>query len=93
MPWYRTPDGHTVHLNFGRARNKTAPKPCCKCGWISVYLCDWKIGKNFTRSLSIDCDRPMCAAHAFEVGKDKHLCPFHVEQYRAWLTTQGIPLQ
>jgi len=86
MPWYRTPSGDAVHLNFGRARNRNAPKPCCACGWISVYLCDWKVGDG-------DCDKPICSGHALEVGPDKHLCPVHVETYRVWLTAQGIPLQ
>lgn len=87
MPWYRAPNGHTVHVNFGSSRNRTAPKPCCKCGWISGLLCDWKMPDGR------DCDRPMCEAHAFEAGPDKHLCPPHVEAFRAWLRDQGIPQQ
>lgn len=86
MPWYRLPDGGTVHINFGRASNRKAPPPCCKCGWISSLLCDWKVDGR-------DCDRPLCPTHAFEVGPGKHLCPAHVEAYRAWLATQCIPLQ
>lgn len=86
MPWYRMPNGNPVHIKLGGARNRTAPLPCLKCGWISSFLCDWKVDGR-------DCDAPICEAHAFEVGPDKHLCPAHVEAYRAWLTAQCIPLQ
>lgn len=85
MPWYRMPVGGVVHINVGQGWRRKAP-PCCECGWISSLLCDWKVNGR-------SCDRPICPTHAFEVGPDKHLCPVHVEAYRAWLTAQGIPQQ
>ncbi len=54
-------------------------KRCSACGRAARLLCDWKIGDGKT------CDKPICAMHAQEVGEDKHLCPEHQEQYRAWL--------
>lgn len=87
MPWYKMPNGCAVHINFGHAGNRKAPKACCKCGWFAGLLCDWKMPNGR------DCDRPMCEAHAFEVGPDKHLCPPHVEAYREWVRDHGIPQQ
>ncbi len=92
MPWYRTPSGMTVHVNFGGRRNKTAPPACRErrpdgtaCGWMTGYQCDWKVAGGIT------CDRHLCEAHAFEIDKDHHLCPEHVASYRAWLREQGVP--
>lgn len=85
MPWYRHPDGVVAHINFGRRGNARAPVPCqadredgSRCGWISGFQCDWKIGGGKT------CDRWICEAHAQEVGQDKHLCPEHQAAYREW---------
>lgn len=51
----------------------------CACGALEAFLCDWRGWGHHT------CDQPICGAHAFQVGADKHLCPAHVEQYRLWL--------
>lgn len=91
MPFYRMPNGMSVHINMGGRKN--APPPCHAerergtiCAWMAPYLCDWKIaGKHVT------CDRPICEHHAFEIAPDKHLCPEHVQSYRAWLREQCIP--
>jgi hypothetical protein len=50
----------------------------CHCGCLAPFLCDWKKGER-------TCDAPICPAHAFQAGPDKHLCPWHTEAYRAWL--------
>lgn len=90
MPWYRMPDGGTVHINFGRKGNLTAPKPCrgkrpdgTICGQISGYQCDWKMGEGKT------CDQWICSDHAREVGDNKHLCPDHQEAYDEWLAAKN----
>lgn len=90
MPFYRTPGGMSVHLNFGSG-NKKAPAPCHAprergviCAWVSSFLCDWKLETGQT------CDMPLCETHAFNIAPDKHLCPQHVEMYRAWLREQAI---
>ena len=78
MPLYRTPDGTWVHLKLTGKAAKDPPKRCCYCGWISGYLCDWKIGEGKT------CDLPICEVHALEVGPDEHLCPTHQETWKAF---------
>lgn len=91
MPFYRMPDGTEVHINFGSAGNKKAPRPCVArrpdgriCGWISGYQCDWILPDACT------CDRYLCETHAFEVAGGKHLCPQHVDSYVLWLRDQGL---
>ncbi len=71
--------GTLIHFNFGHRGNKTAPRPCAVCGWISERLCDWKLpGGN-------DCDRPLCSACTTSPAPGKDLCPEHVQLYKAWL--------
>jgi hypothetical protein len=44
------------------------------CGWCNkrhTKLCDQKLPEGRT------CDAPMCADHAFGVGKNEDLCPQH----------------
>ncbi len=90
MPWYRTPDGTAMHLNFG-GRNKNAPKACCGkredgtvCGVIAERLCDWKMPDGR------DCDAGICLAHTFSPAADKDLCPKHQVAYQLWLRELGV---
>lgn len=75
MPWYRI-NGMTVHM-----RGTKLPPACVAqigisslhaeatlCMSMSAYLCDGPIASGRT------CDKPLCAVHATEIGKDKHLC-------------------
>lgn len=77
MPWYRI-NGMTIHM-----RGTKLPKPCVArvgfspqhgegmvCMDMSAYLCD-----GSSASEGKTCDRPLCQAHATQIGKDKHLCP------------------
>ncbi len=71
--------GQPMHIRFG-GRGK-APAPCVasvgigakqrKCCDISSYLCDWPLDDGHT------CDAPLCAAHARDVGRNRHYCPRH----------------
>lgn len=77
MPFYRF-NGQTVHM-----RGSKLPKPCSAsiglntsdgrpmaiCAQMSAFLCDGPVGGGHT------CDRALCEAHAFEVGKNRHYCP------------------
>jgi len=66
---------------------KTPRRLCRWCRAPAPLLCDWKLAGGRT------CDKEICAAHAFEVEPDKHLCPAHVIAYRRWLVeTQLIAL-
>jgi hypothetical protein len=68
-------------------RGSRARRRCRHCGADAPYLCDWKLealGRSHT------CSRPICVAHAVEVGVDRHLCPEHQGAYVAWLQDQGI---
>jgi hypothetical protein len=74
MPFYRMNGIGTVHI-----KGTKLPKPCAAkfgigdqqqyCMDMSAYLCDGPVGGGRT------CDRALCDAHAFEVGKNKHYCP------------------
>lgn len=75
MPFYRLKVG-IVHMKGTRL-----PAPCAArilldgkdapCLAPSAYLCD---GANNTQP-SGTCDAPLCAAHAREIGPNRHLCP------------------
>jgi hypothetical protein len=52
----------------------------CGCGLQAVALCDWKIPSRDSGT----CDKPMCARHAKQVGRGKHLCPEHQLAWDAW---------
>jgi hypothetical protein len=94
MPYYRVPGAGMVHLNLSGKARKNPPAPCCakvprsvfpghetdegkpvRCMAISTFLCDWPVEGG-------TCDAPLCAEHATEVGKDRHLCPVHLQQQR-----------
>lgn len=76
MPNYRTRLG-MVHM-----RGRNLPKPCAAviqqasglqiiCCAISEFLCD---GLSATDPNGT-CDKPLCPAHAREIGRNRHLCP------------------
>jgi hypothetical protein len=83
VPFYRI-NGMNVHIRG----SKRLPPPCSAavglqtsdgapmsaCAAPSGFQCDWMIGNGLT------CDRHICGVHAFQVGKDKHYCPRHVDQ-------------
>lgn len=80
--------GGMVHINFGRAGNRAAPRPCAGCGWISERLCDFKLPNGRT------CDRALCLTCTSSPAPGKDLCPEHELVVRAWLagrtnTTDG----
>lgn len=66
------------------------PRPRAKrcraegCQRAGQLLCDWKTGPGKT------CDMPICSGHAQDVAPDKHLCPTHQADYRAWLNEKGF---
>lgn len=77
MPWYRI-NGMPVHVQG----SKKLPKPCVAvigisslhaeatyCLDMSAYLCDGLGEAGRT------CDKPLCEAHATQIGKNEHLCP------------------
>ncbi len=75
MPFYRI-NGMNVHM-----RGRKLPAPCGAaigiapvqqaCRAISGFLCDFPMDGRRT------CDRALCAAHARQVGKNRHFCPAH----------------
>lgn len=76
MPWVNVA-GTWVHVKMTKRRVLT-----CKCelgpgagvcGALAPFLCDFPAGKR-------TCDAPLCAAHATEVGLDRHYCPRHAGQ-------------
>lgn len=56
---------------------------CSTCLKPSTFQCDWKVGKTGAGKPKT-CDRHICAAHAQQVGTDKHLCPDHQAAFRQW---------
>jgi len=80
MPFYRSPGLGVIHM-----KGRNLPPACREaigvltsdgramqiCGAMSTFLCDGPApaGKRGT------CDRPLCDAHATQVGPDAHLCP------------------
>lgn len=79
MPTYRV-NGAIVHIKLDR--RTAAPAPCCaritlpngttdRCMGISTILCDYQLEDGRT------CDAPLCASHATEIGRNRHLCPTH----------------
>lgn len=80
MPFYRV-NGITVHM-----RGTKLPPACVaivgigdqrqRCAGISSAFCDWPTDGG--RSL---CSRALCAAHANEVGRNKHYCPEHLAEH------------
>jgi hypothetical protein len=60
------------------------PRRCrCACGSVATLLCDWKVGDS-------TCDAAICAACAYAVAADKHLCVAHQVAYREWLAARAV---
>lgn len=82
MPFYRV-NGMTVHIKM----SGKAPAQCVapidldgkrvRCCGISAFLCDHEMDSGGT------CDAPLCAEHATQVGRNRHLCPRHEAERRA----------
>jgi hypothetical protein len=64
-----------------------AKKTFCACGRESVALCDWKVPAHKSGT----CDRPLCASHAKQVARNKHLCPDHQVGYDLWKAKHPAP--
>lgn len=92
MPWYRV-NGLTMHV-----KGTKLPSPCAAwvglqagddvplqtCAAFSSFLCDWPIGAGRT------CDAALCAAHAQQVGRNKHYCPTHHQEHLASAPQRGL---
>lgn len=88
MPFYRV-NGMVLHM-----RGRNLPEPCAarvgigeqqqRCADISEALCDWPMGGGRT------CDRALCAAHAIEVGRNKHYCPEHHAEHVDGQAQRGL---
>ena len=78
MPFYRI-NGLMVHM-----RGTKLPPACVAklgiggenktllyCLAMSGFYCDFPDGGGHT------CDRPLCAAHAYQVSENRHYCPDH----------------
>lgn len=94
MPFYIV-NGLPMHIKFsGRGK---PPAPCVakagvgeqlrQCCDISAYLCDWPADEDHT------CDAPLCAAHAHQVGRNRHYCPTHFHQAQQLDAQPGQPAQ
>lgn len=78
MPYFRI-NGMLMHMKLcGKAKNTKACREVidlngklANCLGIGGFLCDHVMDDGKT------CDRPLCEAHAMQVGTDKHLCPEH----------------
>lgn len=81
MPFYRI-NGTMVHMrgtnlpapcraSIGVLSIDGRPMPMQRCAAPSGFLCDGPADGGGT------CDTPLCSAHAFEIGANKHLCPEH----------------
>ncbi len=100
MPFYRI-NGMTVHI---KGTKRACPPPCAEavglrtsdgqamqiCGAPPNYQCDWPMpeGTSPGRGHRKTCDRHLCAAHANQVGRNKHYCPEHHLQH---LDSQAQP--
>lgn len=73
---YLKMDGKIVGIVCSRGKRRQ------RCAWcthtVGEFQCDWKMGEGKT------CDKHLCAAHAQEVGENKHLCPEHQKAYKLW---------
>ncbi len=82
MPFYRTPVG-MVHM-----RGTRMPAPCgaqvlidgrqTLCLVASAFLCDGDDPSHRSGT----CDAALCAAHAREILRNRHLCPACHLQHR-----------
>lgn len=86
MPFYNLPGLGMVHVKLSGRRKP--PAPCVAvvgfcaqaaerdhCNACSEFLCDWPAQPGKT------CNAPLCAAHAHQVGKDRHYCPDHFARH------------
>ena len=79
--------GGGVAIVCGHGLNARRARRCRHCACEAPFLCDWKIEALGTVNT---CNAPICAAHALQVGPDRHLCPAHQVTYTAWLQELGI---
>lgn len=70
-------DGSTAIICGVRGENSTV---FCVCGRQATALCDWKVPFHNSGT----CDVPLCADHAQQVARGKHLCPEHQRAFAAW---------
>jgi hypothetical protein len=78
MPFFRV-NGALMHLKLsGKAKNTKACREVIDldgkkalCLGIGAFLCDHRMDDGKT------CDRPLCDAHAMQVGPNRHLCHEH----------------
>lgn len=57
---------------------RNAPCSVPGCSQRHQFLCDWKLkGEKAGKT----CDKKLCAKHARQVAKDKHLCPAHANEW------------
>lgn len=78
--------GTYIHMNFGSRGNKTAPRPCSVCGWVSERECDWVVNHSILiHGKPKTCDAPLCRCCTFSPAPEKDICPKHVGPLKAWL--------
>lgn len=66
MPCYTARIGATRAIVCGRLG-----KHCAHCRGVAGFACDYPVGAGRT------CDKPLCADHAVEVARNRHVCPTH----------------
>lgn len=70
---FRLPGGTSgIICTRGRKRGRRCSVDGCDAP--SDFLCDFQTKPGKT------CDRPLCAAHAHQVGADTHFCPTHLAE-------------
>lgn len=57
---------------------------CGSCMAVGDFLCDYPVGEAIT------CDRPMCGAHAHEIGPDLHYCQAHYQMWVEFKARGGV---
>lgn len=77
----------TVNLPGGAraivcSRGRRHRERCAWCQFGSMFQCDAPVGSG-------TCDKHLCAAHADEVGPDRHYCPMHAKAARE-ATTDAV---
>lgn len=76
-------DGFHAIVCAGHARRKRCTYRTCSA-W-ATFECDYVYDVSTGRT----CDRAICAAHATEVGADRHYCTFHKLVDEAKVHTTG----
>lgn len=91
MPWYRMrqdlggPLAGVFHMNFGRARNRKAPRACSVCGYFAERLCDRIVDRAVLIHRDAGrCSVPLCVHCTFEPEAGKDLCPGCALAFKAW---------